>query len=497
MNKAEKRYFHRFAQRHVLGKENQYFVLYTEIQKQEIYDEEAIKKLFPGIKQFSVQKNYLYHLILRSLRAFAQESKKEFKLRAQLDNIEILFSRGLIDQCAGQIQRLKKTLLANEFVHLMPELFKWERKVLKAQSPGNLAEKLKVYSRERMRKLEALSSEMTLLDLYDEMVMLLRESQRGTRQESDPRAGNILRHPLVAHPPQETTFIARQARLFIHAYGHQMKEQFHEAYPYYLQVLELWNQNPAQISAQTETYSRILAGYLNICHLTNQHDNLAPMVKRIRSIPNLSPDIQAKVFAMTYNQELLYYMNYGHFTEARNLIPDLIAGLKKYGDKIDSRQVLVYYYNIAVLHFVLQEYSHALRYVNSILGDYGNRIQNPFVRFARILHMVLHFELKNEDLLISLIRSFTRNVKGANQLNVLETKVIQLLRNLERQFDNRARTLLFREFDREMEALYKIHGPRMLGLGELASWAESKATHRSIMEVIQKKTEAWHAILSG
>lgn len=96
-----------------------------------------------------------------------------------------------------------------------------------------------------------------------------------------------------------------------------------------------------------------------------------------------------------------------------------------------------------------------------------------------------------------LIRSFTRNQKGAKELNPLESMVVQLLCNLERQLDLRARNLLFREFDVDLRELYKVHAPRMLGVAELASWAESKVGHRSIVEVVKEKTDAWHVEQSG
>lgn len=497
MTKGEKRYFNRFAQRHVLGERNQYFLLYTAIAEQERYDEVEIKKQFPEITQFSVHKNYLYNLLLRSLRSYALETKREVKLRAQLDYIEILFARGLLDQCTDLIKKLKKGIVKSESVHFFPELYKWERKVLKAQAPVELPARLTELAAERVDQQRRLTTEMDLMDRYDQMIALLRQSQRGDNKQSVKAALHILQDPLIQTAPSEMTFLAQQAWLYIHAYGHQMKEDFHAAYPFYLQILELWTDSPARISAQVETYSRILATYLNICHLTNQHGDFATMVHRIRSLPNLSTDIQAKVFSMTYNLELLYYMNYGLFEKAQNLIPELEAGLNKFHDKIDTNQLLVYYYNIAVLFFVQEDHSRALGFVNRIFAEPKSRAPHPFVRFAGILNMVLHVELGNEDLLPHLIRAFTRSQKGADKLNSLETKVIQLLRNLERQLDQRARTLLFREFESEMEALYKVHGPRMLGLAELASWAESKANRRTIVEVIEEKTAAWHKLISG
>ena len=492
LKKGEKRYFHLYAQRHVVGEENLYFQLYQAILDQEEYDEAALKEQFPEITHFSFHKNYLYNLLLKSLRDAQLEKNEEIKLRSQLDFVEVLAGRGLNEQALSLLTRLKKKCRKAEQVHLLPVVLHWERKLLKSVNPQNLPAQLNALAQEGEKAEERMATERKLLHLYDRMIHLLRQSQRVEDPEHFAETEEILSHPLVKTASPHMTFLARQAWLFIHAYSFQIKEDFLQAYPWYQQIVELWTRDPKRISAQPDTYSRILASYLNICHLSLRHEDFGPLVKRIRALPGLSARIQAKLFSITYNLELIYYLNFGLFDQAKALVPDLEAGLEKYGDQIDPSQLLTYYYNIALLFFFLEDYRSSLRYINRILTERPTQQQHAFERFARILHMVLHFELKNEDLLIGLIRSFSRQQKA----NALEKKVIALLRNLERNVDYRVRVSLFKAFDEEMEALFTLHGPRMLGLAELGAWAENKFSRRPIREIISRKTQEWHTLMN-
>ena len=48
MTPSEKRYFHQYARRHVIGGQNNYLALFQLLSKQEAYDEEALKEALPG-----------------------------------------------------------------------------------------------------------------------------------------------------------------------------------------------------------------------------------------------------------------------------------------------------------------------------------------------------------------------------------------------------------------------------------------------------------------
>jgi len=94
MTKAEKRYFKLYASSMGLSKNYKiYILLFDLIEKQEKYDEKELIQVFKNKKleiSFSTTKSRLYDSIMKSLRAFHAGNSVDTRLRALLQNAEIL-----------------------------------------------------------------------------------------------------------------------------------------------------------------------------------------------------------------------------------------------------------------------------------------------------------------------------------------------------------------------------------------------------------------------
>lgn len=111
MNMSEKRHFKIHSTRHVIGKRNNYIRLFGAVEKQKSYDESQIKKAFAGetfIRHLPSEKNYLYNNILESLNLFHKEKTFLTRYCNIITTIEILYNKGLFDQCKKIIKRAKK-----------------------------------------------------------------------------------------------------------------------------------------------------------------------------------------------------------------------------------------------------------------------------------------------------------------------------------------------------------------------------------------------------
>jgi len=134
LSKSEKRYFKIYASRHVIGEQNNYIKLFDAIDRQKEYDEDAIRKEFASevfIKQLSVTKNYLYRLILESMRAYHAERTPRAQVRGLLNDADFLIGRRLFEQADKIIDKARKTAQANEEYILLLETMTLERTVMR------------------------------------------------------------------------------------------------------------------------------------------------------------------------------------------------------------------------------------------------------------------------------------------------------------------------------------------------------------------------------
>src|SRR5262245_6498315 len=122
MHQTEKRYFKIYASKHIIGDQNKYVLLFDAIDQQAQstvgeYDEDKIKALFKKekfIRQIHVAKNYLYHMILKSLHVYQSHASAEAELKELLHYEEILFAKQLYSQCPKVLKKAKKLAVKYE-----------------------------------------------------------------------------------------------------------------------------------------------------------------------------------------------------------------------------------------------------------------------------------------------------------------------------------------------------------------------------------------------
>ena len=112
MTASEKRYFKIYANRHVLGEENGYVLLFDilseMIKRKEVYSELTLAKKFKDklpSKRLDLYKSNLYKKILDCLIEFNKEEGLDFKLRSIATKADILNQKGLPYQALKFIRK--------------------------------------------------------------------------------------------------------------------------------------------------------------------------------------------------------------------------------------------------------------------------------------------------------------------------------------------------------------------------------------------------------
>ena len=131
LSKSEKRSFKLFISKYQSKHSNNYTKLFSVIAEQANYSEELVKKQFEPsstiIRHLPSEKNYLFNLILASLRNVQKQSQLESKLQIELHNIDVLISKDLIDSAGKQIKRSKKKIFQFEKWTMLIQLINLEK----------------------------------------------------------------------------------------------------------------------------------------------------------------------------------------------------------------------------------------------------------------------------------------------------------------------------------------------------------------------------------
>ena len=129
LSQTEKGYFKKFVLYQSDEEDANYVKLFDAIDDQEKYNEAALKIKFKSekfINHLPRTKNYLYYLILKSLRNYNTEISINARLMDMLRNIEILYDKNLIKQCKKLVIRGKELAIEYENYERLIEFSKWE-----------------------------------------------------------------------------------------------------------------------------------------------------------------------------------------------------------------------------------------------------------------------------------------------------------------------------------------------------------------------------------
>lgn len=176
----------------------------------------------------------------------------------------------------------------------------------------------------------------------------------------------------------------------------------------------------------------------------------------------------------------------GSFAEGTELVPYIEQNLDEYGLYIDRHRVLVFYYKIASLYFGSGDYGRCIDYLQKII-NWKVDLRNDLQSYARLLHLLAHYELGNDEIIEHLVRSVYRYMAKMENLTVIEEEMFSFLR---RNFHLSPRKLQ-PEFQKLLERIKKYEKSRFetraFAYLDIISWLEAKVQGKTMSQVIREK----------
>ena len=493
LTKSEKRYFKLYASKHISRPSN-CVRLFDAIDRQKAYDEESIRDQFRNdrfIIQLPVQKNYLYDLVLRSLRSYNGGKTIELRLDEALEEAEILYGKGLYHQCRERLARAR--ILAKEeemFDHLLV-ILAWQVRLAYSASDTQQLVDLAAERGEVLRLAQNLNEYFAL------SVTLQRLEQTtgwlGSAQSKEELA-SLKSHPLLESVDRAASF---RAKMVFHntwdvlcALSGDREGSYRNAHRY----LELLESRPEWLKENVSIHITGLSNAISACFRAEKYDEMRMFMKRLEEISTDSAEMKARIRSVMHHHMLNGYVRSGDFIEGVRHIDSVRNTIDSANGHIteDTRKAL--YYLMAYIAFGAGNHHEALGLLTTILNDPPSTERQDIQKAARVLSILIHFELGNNDIIPYIARSAYRYLHNREQMQDVEKIVLSVLRKLPSTAANRDRTKLLRDAREKLKLIScsgKDHG--LLKYIDFASWLESKIEQRSFASVVREKA-ASHAV---
>jgi len=430
LTKSEMRYF-RLESKFQKGNKI-YIRLFDEIRKMDIYDEKVIKDKFRDekfIKQLTFTKNYLNEQIQKSLVSYYSDSSIDFKLHEMVLRARILFNKAMYTRFFELTGKAKRLAEKYERFWIIIELLDMEKVIIiKKIHPGTDEEEL-------IEKEKKIIEKINNLAVYHRVVSGLTKAyrERGRTREKNfiDYLDEIKNSEIMVSEDKALSFIAKERYYFILQLCEDLTGNMEGMLFYAEKRYTLLKQNPLPFEGQNFNfwqdalvYMLLVSTYLN---RTGKNEIYFSDLKKHSS--NSETDIITK-FAVEAAIKLVV-MQKDPFAEGTLIqIKEITNNLVLFNGKMDSNYEILILSSITKLYLLRDDFEEALKYINIILNHPNLSVREDIHWYLRILNLIVHYELKNFELLEYLLKSTYKYLYKRKKLFKVEYLFMGFIRKL-------------------------------------------------------------------
>lgn len=495
LTRAEKRYFKLRASPQ--KGEKIYLRLFDAIDRQEVYDDDAIREEFQGenvVRQFHVIKNYLYRLILRTLRSYHENSTIELRIEAHLHDAWVLRSKGLVAQCTRALGRARRLAETHHLDDMLLKVLDLEQQWIpeKVMTQASLIE----HHGERRRVFDRLENLDHYRYLAERMSLILLG--KGSPRDFDDlsQVEDLIDHPLLSSEEHALSLSARSYYYHLHSSYHFIQRNVPKALEFLERERELLEAQEEYIAAYANSYVTVLINMATVLAPFDESDRFNEAISRMRLVPELlkrhgvsNDRLCYRVLYVSYGIEISRMVELGEFRQAAERLLVLDEKLVRLRQYMSPSDLLRFWFMKAYVHIGTEQYEQALEWINRILAAGEAVWRRQVYDSARIVNLIVHYELGNRDYLEHLVRSTYRYLRGKGSLHRCEESLLRHFRTLSGIRDRPQ--LIEWLFSLKEELAYLSDDPMeqtAFRYFDYLSWLESKIQGKGFAEV--KKTSA-------
>ena len=493
LEKAEKRNFKLFIKRSSGNEHLKIVELFDALDKLHEYDEVLLLKRLSSIKkpQLSNTKVHLYKQLLASLRILKSADSIDMQLNEQLDHARILYNKGLYLQSLKILEKLKETAKHHNKFNFLVQVVSWEKKI----------ETLHI-TRSMQDRGEQLSAEAVEVNIRVDMVAKLSNlalrlyswyiKNGHARNETDEISViSFLKNNLPEKAHEQTGFYERLYLYQSYCWYAFIRQDFLMYYRYAQKWIDIFHEHPLMIRVETGYYIKgfhnLLNAHFDLRNYQKFEIDLQVFIKFSKTeVANQHDNHRIQSFVYIYSAKINQHFMMGTFEEGLKEVSMIEDQLTEYALYIDTHRLLVFNYKIASLYFGSGNFDICIDYLQKIMNG-SDGIRNDIQCYARLMHLMAHYELGNFEIIESLIRSVYRFMAKMQNLTIVEEEMFKFLRNSFHVHRQKLKPEL-QKFLVNIKKLEKNRfQTRSFAYLDVISWVESKVMEKPMSLIIKEK----------
>ena len=494
LEKSEKRHFKLYIKRSSAKEDLKIIRLFDALDKLQEYDERILLKKLSGITkpQLYNLKTHLYKQVLASLRLLKTTDNTDLKLSEHLDNARLLYNKGLKLQSLNILEKAKELAKANQKFNFLVQVISLEKKIETLHITRSSLERTELLTKEASENSGHIDRVTRLSNLALLLYRWYVKNGHARNLQDEQTIARFFKDSLPPDPDAINGFYEKLYLYQSYCWFAYIKQDFLMYYRYSQKWINLFYENEVMITVETGHYIKGMHNLLNahfVLRNFRQFDITLKQFEEFSKTPagTIHDNFRTHTSIYINSAKINWFLMQGDFKKGLALIPEVVCKLKQYSLFVDSHRILVFNYKIASLYFGAGKYSLAIDYLHKIINDNQQGLRNDLQCYSRLMHLLCHFEIGNEEILDSLIRSVYRFMAKMKNLTIVEEEIFKFLRHSTKVKAKDLRPEL-EQFLQKIKHLERNRfETRSFSYLDIISWVESKVYDKPLGEIIHKK----------
>ncbi|GIV33787.1 MAG: hypothetical protein KatS3mg031_1322 [Chitinophagales bacterium] len=446
LTSAEKKFFRLYSSRYELSHQKLEMILFDIIAKTKDPTDKKIKRKIKSrqlLNQLNLYKHLLYKNLLGHLAHYHLEKSAEDEVIDLLKKSKVLFQKAMYSESVRFLDKAIALARENElfalFLHLCEVRNKYERSRTDAEryfrdNLAGVAEEKQMNEQQRIIiDLRELNNKIN----YQIMMLGVAEDSRIKKQFSKNilkqlnRFSTLLRSKRAQHLYWKS-FISI-------AY---MNQDYKTARHYLQKILNDQEKIPGN---HLENREELFRGYYLLLwsyFFQGEYVKAADVFKKINGLKVNTHNLSLLKFDLFINYEILTRIHTGRGDSSEEIERKLLDAYSSYLGLLDLQNTLVIHMNMATLFFVEKKFHKSMEWINKLLAHHQKHRDFEVVTRARILQILIQYELKLLKLLKYSILSTKRFISKKRALTTEEVLLLSAIQRLSVKTDEKRNQLL-------------------------------------------------------
>lgn len=493
LEKAEKRHFKLYIKRSSSNENLKIVQLFDAIDKQKDYDEKQILEKLPQIQktQLSNLKAHLYKQILASLRLLKSADSIDLQLNEQFDYAHILYKKGLFLQSLRLLEKAKETARAHQKFNFLIQAISLEKRIESLHITRSMQDRAESLSHEAIQVTQQVDMVARLSNLSLRLYSWYIKTGHARNEEDEAGIRQFMKDNLPAGAWEQRGFYERLYLYQSFSWYAFIRQDFLMYYRYARKWVNLFHETPLMKRVETGHYIKGLHNLLNAHFDLRNYEPFSQTLEEFEAFAETervqeNDNFRIQAFLYISQAKINRHFLMGTFKEGLELIPDLEEKIQEYNLFIDRHRILVLNYKIASLYFGSGDYNTSIDYLQKIINDPAD-LRNDLQCYARLMHLLAHYELGNHELMEYLTKSVYRFMAKKENLAMVEEEMLKFLRRSFYVPRDKIRTELEKFLARIKQFEKNRFQTRVFVYLDVISWVESKVYNQPISRIISSK----------